>query len=146
MSDTDGTTEGTTGTEVQLPEMIEGVIMPGMPEGMQVIELGQGDDIGAMIAAMFGGPTAWRKGDKLPHLDFTDPPGGMTPEAYEEVLTGLATEAPSRDVYVLLLLTTLGTDLVEAHKVPAEVTLAKVTEFAEKVYDAAHPVPGYVTV
>lgn len=100
-----------------------------------------------ILAMLLGGPPAWKDGDNLPHLVYTDPPGGMTAEAYELALKDTAREAvktftadgEAQKQFTAALTYGLGEDLVVAHGVPVDKAIAAVIEFAGKVWAEVYP-------
>ncbi len=101
----------------------------------------------AVLAMLLGGPAAWKDGDSMPHLTYTDPPGGMTAAAYELALKDTAREAflkfPAEGEavkqFTAALTYGLGEDLVVAHGVPVDKAIAAVIEFAAKVWGEVYP-------
>jgi hypothetical protein len=70
----------------------------------------------------------------LRHLDFSDPPGDMTPERYETLLREAASDAPSEDVLADYLMISLGADLVESHGVDVATARTAVEGFAARLW------------
>lgn len=73
------------------------------------------------------------------HLDFSDPPGDMTPQRYEFLVRQLARDCPDLDVFTTALLAGLGEELTGCHGCDPAAVEKGVAEFAQRAWDAEHP-------
>ena len=78
----------------------------------------------------------------LPHMSYDDPPGGMTADQYKAALWHGVKMFGDLDIFTVMLLQSLGTDLIEEHGVEAEMAIAAVEGFAKKVYAEATAAPA----
>ena len=103
---------------------------PGVPQGQTGM---------AVMFAMPVFPSEGPGGGELRHLDFADPPTGMTGERYEEMIRGHARETGSRERFTESLLQGLGSELVQAHRCEPAVAEKGIREFAERIWAEEHP-------
>ena len=73
------------------------------------------------------------------HVDFSDPPYGVTSERYEEMLREAAAAAPSAEDLAAALFRPIAGDMVISHHVDPRKAIEAVIRFAERLYGEAHP-------
>lgn len=74
---------------------------------------------------------------ELRHLTYDDPPHGMTPGEYREMLTAGAQAAVNEEHFVSAVIRAIGKDLVLSHGCHPGKAIPALTEFARKVYAEA---------
>ena len=84
-------------------------------------------------------PAGGEGGGELRHLEFADPPHGMTGERYETMIRGHARESGSQEIFVSSVLTWLRGELVESHGCDPLTAEKGIEEFAERVWAEEHP-------
>jgi hypothetical protein len=84
-------------------------------------------------------PAGGEGGGELRHLEFSDPPHGMTEERYETMIRGYARETGSRERFVTPVLMWLGDELEQCHGVAPDQAGKAIREFAERVWAEEHP-------
>ena len=101
---------------------------PGVPQG----ELGAQPRFRVVMARM--------SGDAEPrHVEFSDPPGDLSPERYEEMLREMAETADSLEDLGQAFVQALAGDMIFSHGVdPARASQAAM-QFAARLYAEAHP-------
>jgi hypothetical protein len=99
-----------------------------LPEGVEVILVGQ---------------DPWQEGEPLPHTaqDFSDAPRGRSAEDWKRVLAGAARAADDAEELAVVLLCSVGVDLVRVHAVPPDVAEDGVTKWAEWLFAEFHGTP-----
>jgi len=122
------------------PEGTENPEGTGLPEGIPVVVFTGGD---GELPGEWVTPEPWQEGQPLPHTaqDFSDAPGGRTPEDWKRVLAGAARAADDAEELTGVLLTSVGVDLVRAHDVSPDVAEAGVTKWAEWLFAEFHGTP-----
>jgi hypothetical protein len=78
----------------------------------------------------------------IPHLTYDDPPGGMDADGYKAILYKAARELPGEELFLMMLLQSLGPDLIDTHGVDPEVAVAAIEEFGKKVFAEANAAPA----
>jgi hypothetical protein len=81
-------------------------------------------------------------GPPIPHVRYDDPPGGMDEDGYKATLYKVAREMPGEELFMMMLLQSLGPDLIDTHGIDPEVAVKAIEEFGKKVFAEANAAPA----